>query len=110
MIVQELIKTQYGIDTDIRINPLASQVGTNVVQLLDSNPNRIAWTLVNLGENAIYVDFTPTPSASRGIYVAMTGGVLSLLWNEDFSLCAFPVYAVSPNLTCDIYIVEVIAI
>ena len=110
MILQELLESQLGIKTDIRINPLTSQIGREATQLLIPNPNRLAWTLINLGKRAAYVSFTPDVGEGKGIYVAPTGGVLSLLWNEDFSLVCFPVYAVATEDVADIYLVEVLAI
>ena len=109
MTLQDLLETQYGIKTDIRINPLTSQIQTTATELLKPDPNRLAWTLINLGAQACYVAFTPDVATSKGVYVAATGGVFSLLWNEDFSLVCFPVYALTTVAAVDIYLVEVVA-
>ena len=110
MKLQELIETQYGVKTDIKINPLASQIETTVTNLLKPDPNRLAWTLINLGATACYVAFTPDVSTTKGVYVAALGGVFSLLWNEDFSLVVFPVYGIAVDAANAIYLVEVLAI
>ena len=110
MTLQDLLEKQYGVKTDIRINPLVTQVQTTLTQLLKPDPNRLAWTLINLGSNALYVGFDEQTSTTRGVYVAATGGVFSLLFNEDFSLVAFPVYAITTVAAADIYLVEVIAL
>jgi len=106
MPAKDVISRLYGVKTDTAINPLVAQVGTAVVQLLRPNPNRLAWTLINLGATALYVAYTPDPSATRGIYVAQNGGDVIHLISEDFDLVTFPLYGISTGV-CDIYLIEV---
>lgn len=110
MTLQDLLERQWGIKTDIRINPLVTQVETTKTQLLIPNPNRLAWTLINLGANQLHAAFTPDVSNENGVYVSATGGVFGLIWNEDFTLVGFPVWAIATTAAAKVYLVEVIAL
>lgn len=110
MTLKTVLERHYGVKTDIRINPLVSAVPTSVVQLLKPDPNRLAWTLINLGANHLFVGFAPDVASDKGVYVSATGGVFGLLFLEDFDLCAFPVYAIADTAECDIYLVEVVEV
>lgn len=110
MNLRELINLKFEVKTDARINPLVAQVATTLTQLLTPNPNRLAWTLINLGANPLYVAFTPDVSTTKGVYVSATGGVFGLIFDEDFDLVAYPVYAIAVIAAAAIYLVEIISI
>ena len=110
MPLKDLLERQYGVKTDTIINPLVVQVETTVTQLLKPNPNRLAWTLINLGANPVYAAFTPDVATTKGIYCSATGGVVGLLWSEDFELVCYPVWAIVESAAAAIYLVEVVEV
>lgn len=110
MTLHDILEKQWGVKTDIRFNPLVAQVETTKTQLLKPNPNRLAWTLINLGANQIHVAFEQDVSNSKGVYVSATGGVFGLLFSEDFTLVTFPVWAIATSAAAAIYLVEVVAL
>jgi len=110
MTLREVIDKQFGVKTGVKVNPLVTQVETTVTQLLKPNPNRLAWTLINLGANQVYVAFSNDVSSSKGVYVSATGGVFGLLFSEDFDLCAYPVWAIADTAAAACYLVEIFAL
>lgn len=109
MTLKDLLEKQWGVKTEIHFNPLVSEVATSKTQLLKPNPNRLAWTLINLGATAIYVAFTQDVANTKGVYVSATGGVFGLIWNEDFDLVTFPIYGIAVTAADAVYLVEVVA-
>lgn len=110
MTLQELLEKQWGVKTDMRVNPIVAQVETTKTQLLKPNPNRLAWTLINLGDNQLHASFEPDVSNEKGVYVSATGGVFGLLWSEDFILVTYPVWAIATTAAAKVYLVEVVSI
>lgn len=106
----DVLEAMYGVKTAMQVNPVASEIGATPTELLKNNPNRLAWTLINLGTEAVYLAFTPDVAATKGIYVAAGGGTMGLLFSEDFELCTYPVWGIGAVGGDDIYLVEVVAI
>lgn len=111
MKLQELIEAKLGVKTDMRVNPLAATVNDGVVtQLLHNDPNRLAWTLINLGTVQLMVAFTPDPSATKGIYISASGGYAGLNWEEDMEILTWPVWGYCSGANCPLYLVELVAL
>jgi hypothetical protein len=110
MALKDVLTRVYGVKTDMDVNPLLAATGLGVVvQLLQPNPNRLAWTLINLGAVPVYLAFTPNPGVANGIYTAALGGNTGLIYSEDFELVTYPLWAFSAAV-CDVYLVEVFEI
>lgn len=110
MALKDVLERLYGVKTDIRVNPLVDQVQLTATSLLKPDPNRLAWTIINLGANPLYVAFSPDVSTTKGVYVSATGGVFGLIFSEDFSLVTYPIWAIANVAAGDIYLVEVVEI
>lgn len=102
MTVRDLFEKEYGVLTG-KVE-ISTTVGATVKQLLSPDPGRLNYTLVNLGATALYVCFTPDPSANKGIYVAVNGGYITLDWKDDGLLVTYPLYGYSSG-TVYIYLV-----
>jgi len=94
MTTKELIDKKFGIRTDVVVNPLVSSVGTSVTRLLGNNPNRVAWRIVNLSSNNLYILNDEEVSSSRGIMLYPNGGTASMVWDKDFNTVCWEVYGV----------------
>lgn len=108
--LKDVLERLYGVKTDMRVNPVVAQIGATPTQILLNNPNRLAWTLINLGGEAVYLAFTPDVATTKGIYVASGGGTMGLLFSEDFELVTYPVWGIGAVGSDNIYLVEVIEI
>ena len=89
-------------------NPVATSIGATAALVFNNNPNRLAWILVNLSVNAIYLALSSGVSATGGIYVSPNGGWRSMIWDEDFQMTGWGIWAIAPAGASDIYSVEVV--
>jgi len=104
----DLIRKRFGIKTGLRINPLVSSVGTSVTKILDDNPNRVAWRVVNLSSNILYVLHDEEVSSSRGIRLVANGGTAGEVFDEDFNVTGFALYAVASGASSAIMVYEIV--
>lgn len=99
MTVRDLFEKEYGVLTGKIENPLTDTVGTSATQLLLPDAGRLNYTLVNLGATAVLFCFTPDPSVTKGVYVAASGGYVTLDWKDDGLLTTYPIWAISTGAT-----------
>lgn len=97
--VRDLFEKEYGVLTGKVENPLTDEVGTSATQLLKPDPGRLNYTLVNLGATDLQFCFTPDPSTTKGIFVAKSGGYVTLDWKDDGLLVTYPIWAISTVAT-----------
>ena len=89
-------------------NPVATSIGATAALLFNNNPNRLAWVLVNLSANALYIGLTPQVSATNGIYISPNGGWRSMIWDEDFQMTGWGIWGVAPAGASNCYSIEVV--
>lgn len=104
----DLIAKQFGVQTMININPLTASIGTTAAQLLSNNPNRLAFTIINLSSNNMYIAFDPTVSAAKGIFLTPNGGSATLTMMEDFESTCWEVWGVAGAAASAVYVIEVL--
>jgi len=94
--IDDLIEKEVGVRCAPVVDPLGvGTIGTTVERILPNNPRRIAWTMVNLSTNIVYVNFTNDVSATNGFRIAPAGGALQMHWKEDFHPVSWSWYAVA---------------
>ena len=82
-------------------------MGTTATKVLNNNPDRLAWTLVNLDTvDEVFVAFDNEVSTSRGIKASAGGGSISLTVDEDGELVTREVVAIASPASASIFIVE----
>lgn len=108
MALADLLRNKLGVATYPRINPLVDSVGISPVRILDNNPNRVGYLIVNVGSYPLYVAFSDAVSVTYGIYVAPAGGMVSAVWDEDFDLVGYELWGVAGGGTTKIYVHEVV--
>ena len=99
----EYVKRKFGVNT--RSYPITDPVSclTTVTRILPNNPDRLGYTLVNLGDTAMYVAWDRDVLASHGIYVAQTGGSFSLAADEDGELVGYELFGIAITSANDIF-------
>ena len=85
----DLIDEKFGVKTEIRKNRLTSTVGTSRTKILDNNPNRLAYILINLSSNSIFVLPDEEVSTTRGIQLQGGGSKFGMNYNDDFHLVGY---------------------
>lgn len=83
-------------------------IGTQSQRLLLNNPNRVEFTVVNLGNQLVYLALSNAVSVLNGIPIPPSGG-LTVLIDEDGEQVAYDWWAVSSSGTQQLYVQEVIA-
>lgn len=63
---------RFGGPTDEKTRSVT--IGTTPTQILDPDPNRIAWIIINLSSSDFYVSHRPGVSSSFGTIVTANGG------------------------------------
>ena len=107
MTLQDLLFKQFTVKTRANINPEISTLTGGVDKILSNNPNRLAWIIINLGDDAFYISFERDPSATKGIVLSGGGGSASMLWNEDFDLVGYELFG-KGTLGAKIYVIEIL--
>jgi len=78
-----------------------------ITKLVDNNPDRLGLTIINLGSGDAYTAFNNEPSDTNGIYLAQTGGFLSMDVRNDQMLPCREWYAIAPTAITTLYIIEI---
>lgn len=109
MTLSELLDKQFTVLTRTLVNERGqTNIGTTVVKILDNNPNRLAWIIINLSANYLYIALTNDPSSTKGILVGANGGTASMLWNEDFEATGWEIFGVGSSTNTYVYCIEVV--
>jgi len=106
--LNELIDAQLGVRVRPQINPLTSSVGTTPTRIFSNNPNRVAFLVVNISANKVFLLPDNTVTTSRGILLTNNGGGLVANWREDFHLVGYEWWAVADAAGSSILCLELI--
>ena len=106
--IQALIDQLFGISTETRDNPLVTQAEVTVTRVLNANPSRLGFTLVNLGANVVYLWSDAAVSTTRGVRLSGSGGTATAKYDEDFSRVGYSWYAIADGGVSAIALQEVL--
>lgn len=104
--ISQYLERQFGVETYPRRNPLISSVGTTALELLRSNPNRLAWLFVNLSANAMYLLDKPDVSSSNGIRIPPNGGGATFLPEKDLDWLSYQWFVVADGASSNLLVIE----
>jgi len=110
MPLKELLERNFGVKTRPIINPLVSEVATTVTKVLSNNPNRLSFTIVNLGTTAIYLALDRDVSSEKGLYLSASGGHVNISYDIDFDMVAWEWFAISETSANKVYIIAVVEV
>lgn len=110
MNVADLLEKQFGVLTTYNVNPEVSAVAVTKTRILDVNPRRISFVLVNLGAVFICVSPDSDVTLTRGIYLVPNGGTLSMVWTDDFEMPTMEWWAIANGANADIFAMEVLTL
>ena len=103
-----LLDRLFGVLTETRDNPLVSQAETTVTQLLKANPARVAFHVVNLGSNPVFLWSDNEVSTTRGVRLNASGGSATVLYDEDFARVGYEWHVIASGGTSEIAVQEVL--
>ena len=104
--VAEYVRRTYGGDFEVRDSSVT--VGVAAQDLVGANPNRAALVIVNNSVNTLRVAVRSEPSASNGIVLNASGGLLALNMIEDLLLPSYGWRAIASGAGSQVYVLEVI--
>lgn len=83
-------------------------VGITATQLLDNNPRRIAWLIVNISVNQGFANFDNSVSSSNGIILGAAGGSISTAVDEDGETTGWTLFGICTGAAGNFWVYEVI--
>lgn len=104
--LSELLEGLYGVLTTYRINPNISSVDTTPLKLLNNNPNRVSFLIVNMSVNSLYISPMRDVSSTKGIFIASNGGYATFQWDRDFELVSQEWWCVGGAAGTTLYVLE----
>lgn len=103
----KILQDTFGIDSHVNENPLVTQLQVASTQFLSSNFDRLAFVIVNLSENDVYISPDLQSAADHGIFLVANGGVASANILEDFALVNREWSGIAVGAAADIFVIEV---
>lgn len=101
--VMRYLNTMFG--GFFRTVPTVVSVGTSVTQLVAFDSERTSLTIVNLSSNDVYVGPEEGVSATRGIRLAPSGGLLGVNVFQDTTLPMEGWWAVATGASSSVYVI-----
>jgi hypothetical protein len=109
MPLADLLEERFKVRTRAVENPSGIiSLGVAAQIIFANNPNRLAWIAVNLSSNVIYLALSNVVSATHGIRLNANGGMASMVWDEDFQMTAWGIWAVASAPASELYTLEVV--
>jgi len=108
MNVAELIEKRFGMVTRANANPLVEEVDIALTRILPNNPNRLAWIILNLSDNNVFISLDRRTADTHGILLTPNGGSAAMIYEEDFEGTCWAVFGVAAADNSDIFTLEVL--
>jgi len=108
MTAQEVLDRRWGVRTRPITNRLVSNLGTSVTKVIPNDPDRLAWLIVNLSANTVYLGLSRDVSSSKSILLQASGGSAGMVLDEDFNTVTYEVWGVASGASSAIYTIEVV--
>lgn len=110
MPLADLLMERFKVKTRAVVNPLAVTEAEDTAQIiLSNNPNRLAFIIVNLGDEVCFVGLESDIEADvKGIRLDANGGSFSCIWDEDFDMTAWAWWIIAASGTPAVYSLEVV--
>lgn len=106
--VETIIGQEVGGRFTVREKTVA--VGTTVVEILNGNPERAGYVVVNTGGVQVQFGWSRPLGSPDAIPLGANGGGISVNVREDFVLPIFPTFAVTASGSTTVRVVEIIRI
>lgn len=82
-------------------------VGVGPTEILQNNPRRVFWSLMNRSVNNGAIGFTTQVTFATGFYLTAGGGNVSMAVEEDGESVGYAVYGIQDVLAGNWYVIEV---
>ena len=109
-VVDRLLDDLLGTSSHPRISAPGATVGTTAIEVFRNDGDRLAFTLINLSANVLYLAPTPSVSTTRGIRLRANGGFVNSLWNEELILVTYDWHLVADASGSAYFAIEMVAL
>jgi len=92
MALARFVEDRFKTKTRAIPNPLVDKVDAGVTKILNNNPDRLGFLVVNLSDTDMYLGWFPDVSATKGAFLAKSGGAVTLSAMEDGELVGYEFY------------------
>ena len=104
--LSELIEKRFGVKTRAVVGAVNSIAALGQVAVAP-NPDRLALIVVNLSVNDVVLAFDNQVTTTRGIFLAKSGGSMSLNMEDDFELVGYAIYGAASAYPSTIFVLEI---
>lgn len=104
----EMARRRFGRPT--RVQSRAITLSATWGQILESNPRRLFWTIINRGVVNAAVDTDASATFANGILLGAAGGFASMDVEEDGETVGWTVYGAAESGTAVVRAVEVMSV
>jgi len=107
-VLDDLIAKEFGVKTRHYINREIAEVGTTALKVARADNDRLAFLIINMSANKMYLAPEVTPSSEQGIILAANGGYYGALWSEELHLVGYQWNIVAADASSDLFTFEVV--
>lgn len=107
-VLTDLLRDRFHVKTRELINPVIAAVGVAAIPVIRNNPDRLGFVFINLSANIVYISPAPGVLATAGIRLDANGGMVSMVWDEDFELVSHEWYGIATGAGSAIFVSEII--
>lgn len=107
-VLDDLIAKEFGVKTRHYINRELAEVGTAASKVIRADNDRLAFLIINMSSNAMYLAPEDIPSSAKGIILAANGGYYGALWSEELHLVGYQWNIIAAGAASDLFTFEVV--
>jgi len=107
MSLESVLLKLFGVRTYAEENPLISSLGTTAAKILPNDPDRLAYLVINLSSNVVYVALKSDVASTKGARLDANGGSYGMVFNEDFQMTGWELWGVATGASSAIYVLAV---
>jgi len=103
---RKMVEDRFGAPVNPVVNRTVSTISTTQSRIMIEDPDRVGFLVVNLSVNDLYIMIDQNVSATRGIKAGPNGGSVSVVWFEDFEICAWEWFALASGVASSVLVIE----
>lgn len=97
---------EFGVPTKVNKNPVTASIAVTATQILRNNSDRLAFIIINLGANDVYINIEAAVSTTNGIKLGASGGATGFSVKDDGELLSEEFWAIGDGGVSIVLILE----
>lgn len=83
-------------------------IATSVTTVIEGNGDRVGLVMINLGTNNVFVSLASDVGSSKGVFLAPSGGAVTLDVRDDFTLVSRKWFGIAITGSSVVYVLEIV--